>query len=273
MPASTRYMFARGHTPTACPPPSIAHVANLATSSIVKKSPSVSTSNCPKAAPANVMAHVTAVQDVDQSSTALLSALTERQTKLVTPLLLNGWSALMVKHQLVNKYPNILSTLQHGMIVGVQPILHSFLPPNKPSIAQYTTTFHTILQHEYLMHWQLGPFTRAQLEMAIGPCQSSLLSIILKPNKPGKYQLIQDFSFPYSPTSPIPSINTSLDSSLFPCTWGTFSTMALCIAQLPPGAQAATRDESEAYRSIPLHLSQWSSTVLRVSEDAFNIDT
>ncbi len=49
--------------------------------------------------------------------------------------------------------------------------------------------------------------------------------------------------------------------------------MALCIAQLPPGAQAATRDESEAYRSIPLHLSQWSSTVLRVSEDAFNIDT
>ncbi len=33
------------------------------------------------------------------------------------------------------------------------------------------------------------------------------------------------------------------------------------------------RDESEAYRSIPLHPSQWSGTVLRVSEDTFNIDT
>src|SRR6266446_114780 len=179
----------------------------------------------------------------------------------------------MVKHQLVNKYPDVLSTLQHGMIIRVQPILHSFLPPNKPSIAQYATTFHTILQHEYLTHRQLGPFTRAQLEMAIGPCQLSPLSIIPKPNKSRKYWLIQDFSFPYLPTSPIPSINTSLDSLLFPCTWGTFSTMALCIAQLPPGAQAAMRDESEAYRSIPLHPSQWNGTVVRIGDDTFNIDT
>ena len=49
--------------------------------------------------------------------------------------------------------------------------------------------------------------------------------------------------------------------------------MALCIARLPPGSQAATRDEAEAYRTIPLHPSQWNGTVVRVGDDTFNIDT
>ena len=49
--------------------------------------------------------------------------------------------------------------------------------------------------------------------------------------------------------------------------------MALCITHLPPGSQAATRDEAEAYRTIPLHPSQWNGTVTRVGNDAFNLDT
>ena len=49
--------------------------------------------------------------------------------------------------------------------------------------------------------------------------------------------------------------------------------MALCITRLPPGSQAATRDEAEAYRTIPLHPSQWNGTVTRVGNDAFNLDT
>lgn len=64
-----------------------------------------------------------------------------------------------------------------------------------------------------------------------------------------------------------------MDSSLYPCTWGTFATMALCMAQLPPGSQAAARDEAEAYRTMPLHPSQWNGTVVRVGDDAFNLDT
>jgi hypothetical protein len=49
--------------------------------------------------------------------------------------------------------------------------------------------------------------------------------------------------------------------------------MALCIACLLPGSQAAARDEAEAYRTIPLHQSQWNGTVVRVGNDAFNLDT
>ena len=179
----------------------------------------------------------------------------------------------MLKYNLVHKYPNVLSTLQNGAIIGVPHIEHTFIPPNRPSVAHYATQFDTILQHEYSTRRHLGPFTKAHLEATIGPFQTSPLSIIPKPNKPGKFRLVQDFSFPHSPTSPIPSINTHIDSSIYPCTWGTFSTMALCIARLPPGSQAAARDESEAYRTIPLHPSQWNGTVVRVGDDAFNLDT
>jgi hypothetical protein len=98
---------------------------------------------------------------------------------------------------------------------------------------------------------------------------NSPLSIIPKSNKPGKFRLAQNFSFPHALDAPILSINTQLDSSLHPCTWGTFSTMALCITRLPPGSQAAARDEAEAYRTMPLHLSQWNGTVIRIGEDAF----
>ena len=203
----------------------------------------------------------------------LLTALAVRRTKLVTPLIFSGWHACMLKHGLVNKYPTVLSTIQHGAVIGVPPIRNTFSPNNKASVTLYSDQFNKILHHEYSTRRQLGPFTKAQLEMAIGPFQSSPLSIIPKANKPGKFRLIQDFSFPRTPASPISSINASLDASLFPCTWGTFSTISLCITRLPPGSQAATRDEAEAYWTMPLHPSQWKGTVVRVNDDKFNIDT
>jgi len=179
----------------------------------------------------------------------------------------------MHKHNLVYKYPSVLSTIQHGALIGVPPIKRSFTPPNKPSVSYYAVPFLNILKREYESRRHVGPFTKAKLEAAIGPFQTSPLSIILKPNKPSKFRLMQDFSFPHAPDSPIPSINTHLDSSLHPYTWGTFSTMALCITRLPPGSQAAARDEAEAYRTMPLHPSQWNGTIVRIGDDAFNLDT
>ena len=179
----------------------------------------------------------------------------------------------MHRHSLVHKYPSVLNILQSGALIGVSRIEHTFTPPNKASVTYYQAQFQTILQCEYLTRHHIGPYFKVQLEAAIGPFQTSPLSIIPKPNKPGKFHLVQDFSFLHTLVSPIPSINSSIDSSLYPCTWGTFSTMALCITWLPPGSQAATQDESEAYRTIPLHPSQWNGTVIRIGDDAFNLDT
>ena len=270
-PTRTWGSAARKHSVTESQPS--APATSLATLLTARASPSVLISNFPKPVPASTMASATVVLGVGPNNMALSTALADRRTNPVTPLIFSGWHLLMHKHNLVHKYPNVLSTLQIGAVIGVPQIHHTFIPLNKPSIVLYSTQFDTILQHEYSSQRHIGPFTRAQLEAAIGPFQTSLLSIILKPNKPGKFRMVQDFSFPHTPSSPIPSINTQLDSSLYPCTWGTFTTMALCIARLPPGSQAAARDEAEAYRTIPLHQSQWNGTVVRVGDDAFNLDT
>ena len=54
------------------------------------------------------------------------------------------------------------------------------------------------------------------------------------------------------------SILSHTKSENFPCTWGTFTTVALLIARLPPGLQFSVRDVAEAYRTIPaIHYSGW----------------
>jgi len=122
----------------------------------------------------------------------------------------------------------------------------------------------------------IGPFPLSLIEDAIGPYQSSPLSIIPKPGKPGNFRLVQNFSFPLSPNPPNPShsINSHIDASNFPASWGNFSIVVyLLISRLPPGSEAATRDVAEAYRTIPFHPSPWPAAVVRTSPTHGCIDT
>ena len=48
---------------------------------------------------------------------------------------------------------------------------------------------------------------------------------------------------------------------------GTFSTVALLIARLPPGSQASIRDVVEAYRTVPVRPDQWPSLVICLQAD------
>jgi len=64
-------------------------------------------------------------------------------------------------------------------------------------------------------------------------------------------------------------VNSRINTDEFPSTWGKFSIIYLLIAKLPPGSEAATRDVAEAYRTIPLHPSQWPAAVVRVSDSLF----
>ena len=123
-----------------------------------------------------------------------------------------------------------------------------------------------MIQAEFDKGRYIGPFTQNELENEIGPFQSSPLSLVPKAGKLGKYRLIQNLSHPHT-NQPTPSINASLDSDDFPCTWGTFRTMCTLIRNLPNGSQAATRDIAEAYRIIPLHETQWPGVVVRISNN------
>ena len=148
-------------------------------------------------------------------------------------------------------------------------------PPNKAIITEHQNHFDQIVTLKLLKLRYIGPFSHQMTESLIGPFQSSPFSIIPKPVKPGQFRLIQNFSFPHNitPIHPNPSINSFLNLDDFPTTWGTFSVISLLIHQLPPHSQLATRDVAEAYRTIPLHSSQWPSTVVRIGEDHFCVDT
>jgi len=155
-------------------------------------------------------------------------------------------------------------------------VAHSFTPPNNPSITIHQEAFNTIVYKEFEKDRYIGPFTHNQLEQTIGFFQSSPLTIIPKAGKPGCFRLIQNLSYPNIPShGGILSINSQVDSNLFPCTWGTFATTCTLIYSLPPGCQGATRDVAEAYRTIPLHSSQWPALVVRIGENppTFAVDT
>jgi hypothetical protein len=136
----------------------------------------------------------------------------------------------------------------------------------------YHDIFQQTVQQEFSKGRYEGPFSQQQVEHILGPFQTSPITIVPKPNKPGKYRIIQNFSSPYSNPEGIRAINTDIISSDFPCTWGTFETISTTILHLPPGSQAAVRDIAEAYRTIPIKPSQWPGTVVRISHSQFAID-
>ena len=194
----------------------------------------------------------------------LRAALSQRRCSPLTPLNADSWEHELISSDLISKYQQIPMYIRRGAFAGIPQIDLSFTPPNNPSTELLNTVFNDMIQLEFNKGRYLGPFSKEELELEIGPFQSSPLSLVPKTGKPGKFRLIQNLSHPTS-NSPTPSINAHLNSDNFPCTWGTFRTISTLIKNLPPGAQAATRDIAEAYRIIPLHENQWPGVVVRTS--------
>lgn len=236
--------------------------------------PYAPTGRNPKAAKPGPTTADTNVPAAEVSSTALRAVISRRKLNAESPYNYQNWNRLLLHYQLHTKYPNFAFNLQYGFDLGIRPITTTFTPPNTPSTTQYASEFQAILQHEFTAGRYVGPFTQKELEEIIGPFQTSPLSIIPKPGRPGKFRLVQNFSHPHNPTHGISSINSSIQSDTFPCTWGTFTIVCLLIARLPPGSQAAVRDVKEAYRTIPTRPDQWPGMVVRLTNetDSFAVD-
>lgn len=174
----------------------------------------------------------------------------------------------------MSRYPSLVQNIAQGFSVGFPSIHHTYTPLNHHSLLVHASAFAASISRELVTGRYLGPFTQSEVEDLIGPFHTSPLSIIPKPHKPNSFRIIQNFSFPYTPVDGVSSMNAGIESDQYPCTWGTFVTVALLFSQLPKGSQAAVRDVSEAYRSIPLHHSQWPGAVVRTSNSGeFCIDT
>lgn len=217
----------------------------------------------------------TSVQAVELPPTERSVALVLRNRVPITPYKPDAWERALQSHGLLNRFHNIPEGLRTGFKLDFPPISHVQSPPNKDSVVAYSEELHKTVHKEISKQRYIGPLSLPSIESLIGPFQSSPLSIVPKPGRPGKYRLVQNFSFPLNPSPAFPnhSINSCIEAENFPSTWGKFSVVYLLISRLPPGSEAATRDVAEAYRTIPLHPSQWPAAVVRISDTEGCIDT
>jgi hypothetical protein len=217
---------------------------------------------------------VTSARDAENPPMEPILVLERRKSEAVTPYKWQAWEAALAAAGLSSKYPDVIRGLREGFVVNFPKITYTQIPPNRPSVREFRSHFDSIVANEHAKGRYIGPFTRSTLEEAIGPFQCSPFSIIPKAGRIDKFRIIQNFSFPISPSFAFPncSVNSTILSSDFPSTWGTFEVTCAVIVALPPGSQIAVRDVSEAYRTIPLHHSQWPAGVAHVDDDTFFVD-
>jgi len=235
---------------------------------------SVQSGNVHRVVPLAITTNSTYAQGVARTRTEWIRALAQNGLKATSPYKAEAWLFALQKAGLLERYEKVPRGLREGFSFNYSAIRVTQAPPNKDSVVEFADVFADTVAAEIKKGRYVGPFSQDEIESIIGPFQSSPFSIIPKPGKPGKFRLIQNLSFPRSTSHiyPNPSINSGVDSDEFPCTWGTFDTICLVISRLPPGSEAAVRDVAEAYRTIPLHHTQWPSTVVRVGSNSFCLD-
>ena len=204
----------------------------------------------------------------------LRDAIEQRKREPLTPYVRKAWAELLVECGLDGRYPALAQNIADGFSVGIPRITRTYTPPNHASVRSLPDVYSSIVENEFKAGRYIGPFTQRQVESALGPFQTSPLSLVPKSSKPGSYRAVHNFSHPHNPSPVATSINLHIDCNEFPCTWGTFSTVALLIAHLPPGSQASIRDVAEAYRTVPVEPAQWPGLVIRLqAEDQFAVNT
>ena len=211
---------------------------------------------------------------MEVTTTGRQRAVERRRIEPCTPYHADTWERELATSGLDKRYPLLVHSLRAGFIIGMPRFFVTRTPDNNPSINQQTRVLESIVRDELRKQRYLGPFAQRELEQLIGPFQSSPISLVPKPHKPDVFRLVQNFSYPHTPREGHHSVNLALRSDDFPCTWGTFTAMALLCARLPQGSQAAVRDVAEAYRTIPLHPSQWPGTVIKLAgRDQYILDS
>jgi len=201
-------------------------------------------------------------------------ALEHRRLKTLTPHNHHAWRDALDYYNLTSRYPTLYQDIQFGFDAGIIPPKYTFTPLNNSSIDKFSEAYKETQRKEFEKGRYIGPFRQSELELFIGPFQTSPLSIIPKPGKPGKFRAVHNFSSPHTPVPPTFSINSQINSNNFPCTWGTFDTVAFIIFHLPPGSQASIRDVAEAYRTIPITPAQWAGLVICLAgKDRFAVNT
>ena len=225
------------------------------------------TGRSPGAAVRSVTWIDTDAQGAENLTMGLKDALEHRGHNPLTSYDRRAWAEQLARLGLEGKYPHLIQGLTEGFNVGVPQIQRTYAPPNHTSVKSPEDVYSKIIDSEFTAGRYISPFSWNQLEQALGPFQSSPLSLVPKMTSPDTYRAVHNFYHPHIPSSDATSINSHINCNNFPCTWGTFSTVALLITCLPPGSQASIHNVAEAYRTIPVKPNQWPRLVIWLQAD------
>jgi hypothetical protein len=173
----------------ATPPPSLEKVTKEPSSALpIQATPCASTGTYQgRATPARISQGTAAPAAVATTTEPKHADLHSPKFRIRTPYHATEWQTLLEANSLPNKYRHIPISLQYGFNAAVKYIAHMFTPSNNESISVHNDIFQQSIAHEFSKGRYEGPFTQQQVEDILSPFQTSPLSIVPKPNKPGKY--------------------------------------------------------------------------------------
>ncbi|CUA68220.1 Alpha-mannosidase 2C1 [Rhizoctonia solani] len=181
---------------------------------------------------------------------------------VVTPLLVQPWTVALQHAHALPKFNDLLTGIVEGFRIGVHSSLAATtIYPNHLSARSRPDIILNHIAKEVAAGRYTSPFSPDSLSLLIGHFRASPLGVVDKPSSPGKFCVIQDFSFPRSDLCSL-SFNSEINPDDFCCTWGFFQDVVEIILKLPPGSEAATFDVDAAYRRMPVHPSDQNHIVV-----------
>ncbi|KAJ1299743.1 hypothetical protein OPQ81_007329 [Rhizoctonia solani] len=167
-------------------------------------------------------------------------------------LIPDTWESMLRRVGLLDTFGDIPIGLREGLHIGAAgPVTKTIIYDNHKSARDRPNVIRKHINDELLAGRYFGPFTCLELEDAISPFKTAPLGTVDKPSAPGKFRIVQDFSYPR--LAPSTSLNSQINSTDFPCEWGFFHNMVDAIHDLPDGAMAVTCNVDAAFRQIPIH--------------------
>ena len=163
-----------------------------------------------------------------------------------TSLSVKAWSLLLADHPNRVWVDSLLKGLEDGVRIGFHP--NSRCRPaasNLLSACIHPEVVQRYLDAEVACGNVAGPFSAEQLPAAI---MYNRFGVIPKPNKPGKWKLIVDLSYPQGS-----SVNDGISTTDSSMVYSSIDEAAKYITSLGKGALLAKIDICNAFRIIPVH--------------------